>query len=151
VDEGQIMGKPVDAQDARKMLRRLRGKTHNVLTVLSIAVPETGMMIIDCCIAKVPMRTYSDEEIDQYIQSGDPFDKAGAYAIQSKSFHPVENYYGCYACVMGLPLCHVVRQMKKLGLRITENPAPICADQLSYSCQVSSSVLSFTDQITCCA
>ncbi|MBI9048727.1 MAG: septum formation protein Maf [Anaerolineaceae bacterium] len=150
VQDGKILGKPENEAQARAMLQRLRGKIHKVLTAISVVNPESGLMITDCCIANVPMRNYSDEEIEHYIQSGDPFDKAGSYAIQNESFHPVEHFSGCFACVMGLPLCHVIRQMKKQGISIIDDARPVCAEQLDYACPISSSVLSFTDQITCC-
>ena len=63
------------------------------------------------------MRRYTDEEIEAYIASGDPFDKAGAYAIQHAGFHPVEDFSGCFANVMGLPLCHVARSLRKPGVK----------------------------------
>ena len=64
------------------------------------------------------MRNYTDEEIEAYIASGDPFDKAGAYAIQHDGFHPVENFSHCFANVMGLPLCHVTRALRQLGVTV---------------------------------
>ena len=62
------------------------------------------------------MRNYTDEEIEAYIASGDPFDKAGAYAIQNPDFQPVERIEGCYCCVVGLPVCRVVRALARFGL-----------------------------------
>jgi septum formation protein len=59
------------------------------------------------------MRAYTDEEIEAYIASGDPFDKAGAYAIQHDGFRPVENFAHCFANVMGLPLCHAIRSLRR--------------------------------------
>jgi septum formation protein len=150
VHGGKILGKPKDAADAQRMLVDLRGKIHTVLTAITIINQVSGLTIHDCCIAEVPMRLYTDEEIRQYIASGDPFDKAGAYAIQNESFHPVEKFSGCYACVMGLPLCHVVRQLSKMGMSLSQDIMVICYQRLSYSCTVSNSVLSFKDQITCC-
>ena len=150
VYEDEILGKPVDANHAREMLKRLRGKIHKVYTAIAVATLQSGIIVNECCMADVPMRQYSDQEIEAYIISGDPFDKAGSYAIQNESFHPVEQFSGCFACVMGLPLCHVIRQMKKQGLSITENPTSICFKHLDYDCKISSSVLTFTDKITCC-
>jgi MAF protein len=147
--DGRILGKPGNAEEARSMLGALRGKIHHVFTAISIHQPGADPTIIDCCVVDVPMRAYSDDEMEKYILSGDPFDKAGAYAIQNHEFHPVEQFSGCYACVMGLPLCHLSRHIIKMGKQIAENPVSVCSQQLAYRCEISSSVLSFTDQITC--
>jgi septum formation protein len=147
--DGQILGKPGCAEDARGMLGALRGKTHHVFTAITILQPGSAPNVMDCCVVDVPMRAYSDDELEKYISSGDPFDKAGAYAIQNREFHPVEHFSGCYACVMGLPLCHLSRHLIKMGMQIAENPVSVCSHQLAYRCEISSSVLSFTDQITC--
>lgn len=147
--DGQILGKPGSAEEARCILGVLRGKTHHVYTAISIHQPGNAPKVMDCCVADVPMRTYTDDELEKYISSRDPFDKAGAYAIQNREFHPVEQFSGCYACVMGLPLCHLSRHLIKMGMKIAENPASVCLQQLDYRCKISSSVLSFTDQITC--
>ena len=147
--DDQILGKPGNAEDARFMLRALRGKTHHVYTAITIHQPGSTPKVMDCCVADVPMRTYSDDEIERYISSGDPFDKAGAYAIQNREFQPVKQFSGCFACVMGLPLCHLSRHLIKLGMKISENPISVCLSQLDYPCKISSSVLSFKDQITC--
>ena len=87
------------------------------------------------------MRAYGDEEIAAYVASGDPLDKAGAYAIQNRAFHPVESLGGCYASVMGLPLCHLTRSLRKLGLAPTTDIAVECQSALSYVCPISSAVL----------
>jgi MAF protein len=146
----RVLGKPEDAENARAMLKDLRGKIHKVFTAIAVATPQYGVVLLDCCVADVPMRHYTDAEIEAYIDSGDPFDKAGSYAIQNDVFHPVERFSGCFACVMGLPLCHLVRQLKKQGFSNIENPSSICFKQLDYDCKISSSVLANTDQITCC-
>ena len=62
------------------------------------------------------MRCYSSEEIDGYVSSGDPLDKAGAYAVQNESFHPAEGVAGCYFNVVGLPVCELVEMLAKIGL-----------------------------------
>jgi len=147
--DGKILGKPEGEAEAWAMLHALRARTHHVYTAIAILQTGTDTMVLDCCIADVPMRAYSDDEITRYIASGDPFDKAGAYAIQNQEFNPVEQFSGCFACVMGFPLCHVSRQLNQIGLQNTPNPAPICLRELSYPCKISSSVLSFTDHITC--
>jgi len=116
VDGAQILGKPADAQEAREMLRSLRGREHFVYTAIGISNPRDESVYVDICETQVWMRHYTDDEIEAYIASGDPFDKAGAYAIQNPTFHPVERIVGCYSNVVGLPLCRVVRGLAQFGL-----------------------------------
>ena len=116
VDGTEILGKPADAADATRMLRRLRGHAHQVFTALAVLDPRSETWLEDVCITDVPMRNYSDLEIDAYVATGDPLDKAGAYAIQHPVFKPVERLHGCYPSVMGLPLCHLARLLSQIGL-----------------------------------
>jgi predicted house-cleaning NTP pyrophosphatase (Maf/HAM1 superfamily) len=88
------------------------------------------------------MRNYSDDEIQSYVQSGDPLDKAGAYAIQHPNFHPVASMSGCYAGVMGLPMCHVVRMMRKMDSPPHDDVPVKCQTLLEYQCPVSRAILS---------
>ena len=90
----------------------------------------------------VPMRAYSDEEILAYVQTDDPLDKAGAYAIQHPQFHPVLSLDGCYASVMGLPVCHVILLMRKIGLQPNAEFFASCETLLEYQCPVSNTILS---------
>lgn len=101
-DAGELLGKPTDSADARAILRRLRGRAHTVCTALTLHTPTQSLTELTRTI--VHMRGYSDDEIDAYIATGDPFDKAGAYAIQHEGFHPVERIEGSYTNVVGLPL-----------------------------------------------
>jgi septum formation protein len=112
VMEGEVLGKPGDADEARDMLRRLRGRDHVVCTGLTLlrlgdapAEPDTRLTM-----TTVTMRDYSDAEIDAYIATGDPFDKAGSYAIQHEGFHPVARIDGSHTNVMGLPI-ETLREM----------------------------------------
>ncbi len=104
-----IFGKPRDAAHARDILTTLRDRVHTVDTAVAVLHPKTGECHVELAVVPVKMRNYSDEEMEAYIESGDPFDKAGAYAIQNRDFHPVEEFKSCFASVMGLPLCHVAR------------------------------------------
>ena len=105
----QILGKPRDADHAEEMLKFLNGKEHLVCTAVALGHREEGKLSIlqTVCEIVVRFRSMSRDEILDYIASGDPMGKAGAYAIQNHEFHPVESIRGCYAGVMGLPLCHV--------------------------------------------
>lgn len=141
VYQNEIMGKPVNAQDARKMLGRLRGNTHKVHTALCLYQKKNNINIRELCSSDVKMRDYSTDELKDYVTSGDPMDKAGAYAIQNRSFHPVEDFHGCMANVMGLPLCHLQRGLRKLGVGVDLNISAICKDKLNYDCVLSQRIL----------
>jgi septum formation protein len=137
----EILGKPGDQSEAGEMLRRLRGHTHQVLTAISILNTQDGTDLSDLCTTDVPMRYYSDGEISAYIASGDPMDKAGAYAIQHSGFHPVENLLGCYANVMGLPICHLTRNLIKLNIPPKVEIPQACQAALGYDCLVYHQIL----------
>jgi MAF protein len=134
VDENEFLGKPTDEEDARRMLKRLRGRVHQVYTGIALMDSGTGQFYEAVCCTDVPMRDYSDAEIDAYIATGDPLDKAGAYAIQHAGFHPVEGLTGCYASVMGLPLCHLLVGFRTLGFNIPEDLPERCQALLEYTC-----------------
>jgi septum formation protein len=142
-DDRAILGKPGSAGEARAMLRSLRGREHTVYTAIGVLEAESGQLVTDLCQTAVKMRSYTDEEIEAYIASGDPFDKAGAYAIQHPGFHPVESIRGCYACVVGLPVCHVVRAARQFGLEPESDLSSACPDQLKMDtpCPVLESIL----------
>lgn len=142
VDGRDILGKPGDDSEAFAMLTRLRRRTHQVYTGIALLRAGDGHLLTDLCITDVPMRNYSDEEIRAYIASGDPFDKAGAYAIQHAEFHPVENLSGCFASVMGLPLCHVTRLLIKMEVNPNADVPMNCQKHLEYDCPVYGKILS---------
>jgi len=137
----EIFGKPKDPNEAVEILRRLRGHTHQVLTAISILRSQDSTMLFDLCTTDVPMRNYSEEEIKAYVASGDPMDKAGAYAIQHAGFHPVEKLHGCYANVMGLPLCHLTRSLTQFGTSPKVDVPQTCQATLGYDCPVYHQIL----------
>lgn len=141
VDGDEVLGKPLDRSDAVRMLQQLRGRTHHVYTGLAVLHSETAVLLTDLCITDVPMRDYTDAEIRSYVASGDPLDKAGAYGIQHPGFHPARELHGCFASVMGLPLCHLLRLLVRLD--ITSQPAlpDRCQEHLNYACPVSDAIL----------
>ena len=141
VDGGKILGKPVDEGDAVRILERLRGHTHQVYTGLALLRVSDGYTITDVSITDVPMRDYGDEEIGAYVQTGDPLDKAGAYAIQHPRFHPVENMEGCFASVMGLPLCRLTYLLQQFDIVPESSVGIRCQTELQYDCPVSSAIL----------
>lgn len=135
-DGDDILGKPASAREAVEMLRRLRGRTHQVHTAIAVLPYGAQEPITDLCTTDVPMRNYTDEEIYAYVASGDPFDKAGAYAIQHPRFRPAASLQGCYANVVGLPLCHLTRTLKKAGLLVHADVPRNCQTALQYVCPV---------------
>ena len=136
-----ILGKPTSPEDAADMLRSLRGHTHQVYTALSILPAPEGAIRADLCVTDVPMRNYTDNDIDSYVASNDPLDKAGAYAIQHAGFHPVELLHGCFANVMGLPLCHLARNLVQLNILPPINVPQACQSALAYDCPVYPAIL----------
>jgi MAF protein len=141
VDGKAILGKPKDMAEAVEMLRQLRSRTHQVYSGIAVMRVSNGNLGTDLCVTDVPMRAYSDEEIDTYVATGDPLDKAGAYAIQHPKFHPVETISGCYASVMGLPLCHLTRTLRKLDIAPKTDISAECQSSLNYTCPISAAVL----------
>ncbi len=135
-DGKRILGKPESADEAFEMLRSLRGRAHWVYTAIGVYDPQSERLLTDLCGTRVWMRNYSDEEIEAYIASGDPFDKAGAYAIQNSGFHPVERIEGCFACVVGLGLCSVVRTLRQFGLTPPTDITHECQEHLETECLV---------------
>lgn len=140
-DRGRILGKPADGVEAVSMLRSLRGRRHQVYTALALLRSADGQMWDTICLTQVPMRRYTEAEIQAYVASGDPLDKAGAYAIQHAGFHPVASLQGCYANVMGLPLCHLVRLLRHVGMAPAQPVAQACQANLAYTCTVYPEIL----------
>jgi septum formation protein len=141
VNGSDILGKPKDEAEAAVMLKRLRGHAHQVYTGIALFRRSDGVLLTDLCVTDVPMRDYSDGEIQDYVATGDPLDKAGAYAIQHPGFHPVARMDGCFASVMGLPVCHVILQMRKMDLQPDTGFFAGCEALLEYKCPVSDAIL----------
>lgn len=110
-----ILGKPKDAETAQMMLKQLSGRTHQVMT--GVAVQYAGKLLSDVCVTDVTFRQLSAEEIREYVATGEPLDKAGAYGIQGKGAVLVEKISGCYDNVVGLPLTMFYLMLKKIGAR----------------------------------
>lgn len=116
VDGGELLGKPADAADARRMLRQLRGREHVVVTAFTLyRAGDSSRVITRHARTAVYMRDFSAAEIDDYIASGDPLDKAGAYGIQNAAFRPVARIEGSYSNVVGLPLDELQAALRELG------------------------------------
>ncbi len=113
--EGRSLGKPIDAADARRMLRALRGTEHHVTTGLTVVDAATGRQSTEVMTCPVAMRDFTDAEMEASVAAGTPLDKAGAYAIQDQEFRPARLLSGCYTNVLGLPLCRLVAMLEELG------------------------------------
>jgi septum formation protein len=117
VRDGEIMGKPLDDQDAKKMLRSLSGRTHVVVTGLSVRRSDRPE-IKGFEETLVTFRTLSGREIDRYVESREPVDKAGAYGIQGLGALLVRKIEGCYFNVMGLPLVRLLALCRRAGVEL---------------------------------
>ena len=137
----QILGKPVDAAEAWDMLQRLRNRWHTVYTGLALICALDGEQLTDVAATQVHMRDYTEEEIAAYIATGDPFDKAGAYAIQHAGFHPVSEIRGSYANVVGLPLCHLVRCLRRWRIEPRADVPAICEVHTGHTCYAHREIL----------
>ena len=114
VIDTEVLEKPADAAHARSMLRLLSGRDHAVIT--GICLRHRGGTIVDHSVTTVRFAPLSTAEIDEYVASGEPMDKAGAYAIQGLAAKFIERIDGCYFNVMGLPLSLVYHHWKALSL-----------------------------------
>jgi MAF protein len=141
----RILGKPKDPGDAKRILQDLSGRSHRVITSLAFVDSDRDKIEFDQCETAVPVRQLLLEEIVEYVATGSPMDKAGAYGIQDNDFHPVEieELHGCYANVMGLPLCHLTRSIKKYGLEPLTDVPEACQAFTNYKCTVYPDILDF--------
>ncbi len=138
--DGYILGKPSDPAGAVRMLQALRGRMHEVYTAVSLACSPAlpaPTAAVDCpgevtdstarlCRSQVWMRDYGEVEIDAYVATGDPLDKAGAYAIQHPWCSPVARWQGCYASIMGLPLGLAAALLRGAGIAIPADIVEVC-------------------------
>lgn len=118
VCDGHILGKPTDTADARRMLELLRGRSHAVLTGLAVV---TGVKVVrDVEVTQVMFNQIDDAEIAQYIRSGEPMDKAGAYAIQGYAARWIPRIEGCYFNVVGLPIARTITMLAEAATKVAE-------------------------------
>ncbi len=141
VSRGRILEKPQDATDAITTLQSLRGHIHHVYTAFTVLRTPDERQHSEVAGSPVMMRTYTDDEIAAYVESGDPFDKAGSYAIQHPGFHPVAAFDHCFANVMGLPLCHITRVLRTFGVQPVLDVPSVCQAHLDYDCPVYEEIL----------
>jgi septum formation protein len=112
----EILGKPIDEADAKKMLQKLSNRTHQVITAIAIIDKYEDKTLINSTISKVKFKKLSDREIEDYIKTGEPMDKAGSYGIQAYGSLFVEKVEGCYNNIVGLPLNLLAEMLKSFGV-----------------------------------
>jgi MAF protein len=132
--DGEILGKPADADEARQMLQRLRDRKHVVHTGLVVKDLGGDKTEEGVHSATVTMRPYRDVEIEAYIATGDPLDKAGGYAIQHPLFSPVSHFQGCYLGIMGLSVCHLLQLLEGLGIPPRVDTAALLSAHQGTAC-----------------
>ncbi len=130
--EGIALGKPGTVENARRMLRLLRGKRHAVRTGLALATAE-GSCTAEVA-APLTMREYSDEEIDAYVVSGEPLDCAGAYDIHRQGGRLIADVEGCFSAIVGLPIVAAVQILKQAGVEVDADPVRVCSQLYGRHC-----------------
>ena len=125
--DGEMLNKPADEAEAWAMLHKLRNRTHQVQSC--IVIRQGDAETLDVVTSQVVMRDYSDAEIAAYIATGDPFDKAGSYAVQHEQFHPVAEIRGCPLNVIGLALCRLRAHLPELP-----DSTPVCQAYVGRTC-----------------
>lgn len=118
--EGRLLGKPRDEQEAQEMLAFLSGRRQEVYTGVALYCAAKNRKMVDCEMTMVQFRTLTGREIEGYIRSGEPMDKAGAYGIQGLGAVLVERIEGCFFNVVGLPLTRLTLMLKGFGLEVLE-------------------------------
>jgi len=114
--DGEIFGKPRNANDAVRMLKRLSGRTHQVLT--AVAIRYRNAIEVDLSSSRVTLRRLAAAEIERYVQTGEPLDKAGSYAVQGRAAAFVARIEGSYSGVVGLPLCETATLLARVGVHV---------------------------------
>lgn len=135
--DSEALGKPADAGEAHSLLTRLRARPHEVHTAIAAVLYTEGELKrsrSQLNTTTVEMRPYSDEEIAAYVATGDPLDKAGAYAIQHQQFHPAENITGCPAGVMGLPAADLINLLSDFNVTPARQPLQVCPALTGLQC-----------------
>jgi len=129
-----LLAKPEDDADAVRMLTLLRGQSHQVHSAVAVLATATGAVQTRVSSTTVWMRDYTGGEIAAYVATGDPHDKAGAYAIQHPTFAPVARLEGCLSGVIGLPLHELRELLDGAGVTLTGDVVQVCEAQTHFAC-----------------
>ena len=116
--DNKILGKPHTPEKAKEMIREMSGRAHLVITGFTIIDTKSGKKVSKEVESKVYFRKLTDEEIDAYVRTGEPLDKAGAYAIQEAGSVLIERTEGDYTNIVGLPLPALIEELKKFGIKL---------------------------------
>lgn len=116
--DNKILGKPTDSDDAFNMLRLFSGRVHRVVSAIAVHDSETGKTTTTSVASEVEFRELSDREIRAYVATGEPFDKAGAYAIQGKAGIFVRSIKGCYSNIVGISVFKLAEMLKEFGIEV---------------------------------
>ena len=111
--DGEVFGKPRDADDAIRMMKRLSGRTHQVMT--AVAIRFRDVTEVDLSISKVTLRRLAAAEVERYVATGEPLDKAGGYAVQGRAAGFIARIEGSYTGIVGLPLCETATLLARIG------------------------------------
>ena len=133
--DGERVGKPSGEAHAIAMLATLAGREHEVRTEVAV-VAASGARLQFAVRSRVTVRDLSLRQIERYVATGEPLDKAGAYAIQGEGRRIVESYDGCLANITGLPLCHVYFALRRVGVTPRERPEVACQTHFVFACPV---------------
>jgi len=114
--DGEVFGKPRDADAAIRMIKRLSGRTHQVLTAVALRYRERTE--VEVSVSKVTLRRLGAAEIERYVATGEPLDKAGAYAVQGRAAAFIARIEGSYSGIVGLPLCETATLLARIGMPV---------------------------------
>jgi septum formation protein len=114
--DGELLGKPRTPDEARGMIRKLSGREHTVITAFTLVNSERTEVIRRAVASQVRFKNVPDDEVEWYVGTDEPYDKAGGYAVQGKASFLISEIHGSWTNVVGLPLCEVVEALKELGL-----------------------------------
>jgi septum formation protein len=120
--DGRPFGKPASREEARRMLLALRARRHEVVTAVAVVDATAGREATDAVVSGVLMRAYTEAELEAYLETSEPYDKAGAYAVQGEGGRLVERIEGCFTNVVGLPLATTARLLQTFGLEAVREP-----------------------------
>ena len=116
--DNKVFGKPRNSEDAFRMLKNLNGRTHKVMSAIALVDNQSGKVLVDLVESKVTFKELTDKEIKDYIATGEPMDKAGAYAIQGLGSIFIKSICGCYTNIVGLSVYKLAEMLKEFGISI---------------------------------
>ncbi len=132
--EGTLLGKPKNRSSARRRLLQLRGQSHRIVTGMTVRYAGSSQEASITCISQVRLRPFGEEELERYLDTGKPLDRAGGYGIQDEEFDPVESVGGCPANVLGLPICMIPELFEQLDVSLSTSSVSGCRPAETQGC-----------------